>query len=127
MVKNNIGVIILVSAIVAVVTSIVTGLIVSNVNLSPPKTISDASDTINAHKCMADGTCEVNELLATSTISTTETVGGTTGKFGDVVIEGNSIHTQYGSEQDLTLQADGGLMTLIGNIEANGIVTVGES
>src|SRR3989344_7571802 len=63
MVKNNIGVIILVSAIVAVVTAIVTGLIVANVNLSPQKTISDAGGSIiNAHKCMADGTCEVNAV-----------------------------------------------------------------
>src|SRR3989344_9454108 len=60
MVKNNIGVIVLVSAIVAVVTSIITGLIVANVNLSPPKTISDASGTINAHKWMADQSCEMN-------------------------------------------------------------------
>src|SRR3989344_9323524 len=69
MVKNNIGVIVLVSAIVAVVTSIVTGLIVANVNLSPPKTISDASGIINAHKCMADGICEVNELESVGAIS----------------------------------------------------------
>src|SRR3989338_6697033 len=95
MVKNNIGVIVLVSAIVAVVTSIVTGLIVANVNLSPPKTISDASGRINAHKCMADGTCEVNA------------VSGTTGKFGDVVIEGKEIFTKLGSNTDLKLYADG--------------------
>ena len=61
--------IILGSAIVAVVTSIVTGLIVANVNLSPPKTISEAGGSIiNAHKCMADGKCEVNSLNTGGTI-----------------------------------------------------------
>jgi len=99
MVKNNIGVIILVSAIVAVVTSIVTGLIVANVNLSPQKIISDASGTINAHKCMADGVCEVNSMSSYGPID----VGGDDGS----LISSAGVYTNIlSAKSDLIVDGD---------------------
>src|SRR3989338_1867143 len=56
---------VIVSAVVAVVVALITVSVMGNVALAPVNQPSvGGSGVINAHKCMADGTCEVNALAA---------------------------------------------------------------
>ena len=62
--NKNLGTIIIVTVFVAVITSIITGLIMKNVLLAPAMQAYQVQQTdVNAHRCQADGVCEFNDAF----------------------------------------------------------------